>query len=82
MEPVCLGVGGRGLQEDYYSRIRYDETEYMAYFEKCQAVFVEFPAEVQDFLREYTDVSQRYLEGEPWKECDPSKTQAQFEVFA
>ncbi len=59
------------MYEDQYSRVRYDETEYMAYFERCQAVFAEFPSEVQDFLREYTDVSQRYLEGEPWKEYEP-----------
>lgn len=40
------------------------------YFMKCREVFEEFPKEVQRFLKEYSDIENKYLRGEPWKKYD------------
>jgi|GEM_PF-3756142 len=50
----------------------YPQEKYRTYYEQCRKVFLEFPEEVQVFLKKYTDVEERYLQGEPWKSQDRS----------
>lgn len=44
-----------------------------AYFERCRKVFDDFPTEVKEFLKKYTNVSEFYLEGEPWNKYEEER---------